>query len=379
MSQRIYLSPPHMSGEELQFIHQAFDDNWIAPAGPHLAAFEQKFCEYTGAKHAVALASGTAAIHLALMTMGIQTGDEVFVSTLTFAGSVNPIVYLGAKPVFIDSEPHSWNMDPSLLEDALRLRAEKGKLPAAVLPVHLYGQSANMDAIMSICERYRVPVIEDAAEAIGTRYRNRHPGTIGKIGTFSFNGNKIITTSGGGMVVSDDKSIIDRIRKLSTQAREPVPYYEHIEIGYNYRLSNILAAIGLGQLSVIEDRVRRKREIYDYYSTQLSDLTGLTFVDEMPYGRHTRWLSVMLVDAAQFGVDREQIRLKLEEHNIESRPLWKPMHLQPVFKHYEAVGGTVAERLFDQGLCLPSGTALSDEQLAQVVSIIRGMQSTLTH
>lgn len=379
MSQRIYLSPPHMSGEELQFIHQAFDDNWIAPAGPHLAAFEQKFCEYTGAKHAVALASGTAAIHLALMTMGIQAGDEVFVSTLTFAGSVNPIVYLGAKPVFIDSEPHSWNMDPSLLEDALRLRAEKGKLPAAVLPVHLYGQAANMDAIMAVCERYGVPVIEDAAEAIGTRYRNRHPGTIGKIGTFSFNGNKIITTSGGGMVVSDDKSIIDRIRKLSTQAREPVPYYEHIEIGYNYRLSNILAAIGLGQLSVIEDRVRRKREIYDYYSTQLSDLTGLTFVDEMPYGRHTRWLSVMLVDAAQFGADREQIRLKLEEHNIESRPLWKPMHLQPVFKHYEAIGGTVAERLFDQGLCLPSGTALSDEQLAQVVSIIRGIQSTLTH
>lgn len=359
-----------MSGEELILIQQAFADNWIAPAGPHLSAFEQEFCEYIGAKYAVALSSGTAAIHLALLIMGIQPRDEVFVSTLTFAGSVNPIIYMGAKPVFIDSEPLSWNMDPSILETALRARAQKGSLPKAVIPVHLYGQSADMDRIMAICDEYGVPVIEDAAEAIGTLYHNRRPGTMGKLGAFSFNGNKIITTSGGGMLVSDDKSLIDHARKLSSQSREPVPHYEHVEIGYNYRMSNVLAAIGLGQLIAIEKRVQRKREIYDYYRTHLSKVPGLTFVDEMPYGRHTRWLTVILVDAKQFGADREQIRLKLEEHNIESRPLWKPMHLQPVFKDYESIGGQVAESLFDQGLCLPSGTALTDEQLSQIVSIV---------
>ncbi len=370
MSTRVYLSPPHMSGEELILIQQAFADNWIAPAGPHLSAFEQEFCEYIGAKYAVALSSGTAAIHLALLIMGIQPRDEVFVSTLTFAGSVNPIIYMGAKPVFIDSEPLSWNMDPSILETALRTRAQKGSLPKAVIPVHLYGQSADMDRIMAICDEYGVPVIEDAAEAIGTLYHNRRPGTMGKLGAFSFNGNKIITTSGGGMLASDDKSLIDHARKLSSQSREPVPHYEHVEIGYNYRMSNVLAAIGLGQLIAIEKRVQRKREIYDYYRTHLSKVPGLTFVDEMPYGRHTRWLTVILVDAKQFGADREQIRLKLEEHNIESRPLWKPMHLQPVFKDYESIGGQVAESLFDRGLCLPSGTALTDEQLSQIVSIV---------
>ena len=373
MSERIYLSPPHMSGEELALVQQAFADNWIAPAGPHLAQFEQQFCDYTGAKHAVALSSGTAAIHLALLVIGIQPGDEVFVSTLTFAGSVNPIVYAGAKPVFIDSDPQSWNMDPNLLEDALKSRAQHGALPKAVIPVHLYGQAADMDAIMAICNRYGVTVIEDAAEALGGRYRNQHPGTIGKLGVFSFNGNKIITTSGGGMLVSDDKSLVDHARKLSSQSREPVPHYEHIEVGYNYRMSNVLAAIGCGQLAVIEDRVRRKREIYDYYRTHLGDLPGLTFVDEMTYARHTRWLTVMLVDPDEFGADREQIRLKLEEYNIESRPLWKPMHLQPVFKDYNVVGGEVAESLFDQGLCLPSGTALTDGQNGRIVTIIQNI------
>lgn len=374
MLDRIYLSPPHMSGEELKLISEAFEDNWIAPVGPHLATFEEKFCEYTGAKYAVALTSGTAAIHLALLTMGIQAGDEVFVSTLTFAGSINPIIYLGAKPVFIDSEVCSWNMDPTLLEDALKARAKRGKLPAAVMPVHLYGQAADMDAITAICNHYGVPIIEDAAEAIGTLYHNHHVGTIGKVGAFSFNGNKIITTSGGGMVVSNDKAIIERIRKLSTQAREPAPHYEHVEIGYNYRLSNVLAAIGLGQMGVIEERVRRKREIYEYYSTHLRDVSGLSFVDEMAYGRHTRWLSVMLVNVDEFGAAPEQIRLKLEEHNIETRPLWKPMHLQPVFQDCEAVGGAVAASLFEQGLCLPSGTALTDEQLDYIVFIIRSIQ-----
>ncbi len=371
MSQRIYLSPPHMGGDELAQVQQAFADNWIAPAGPHLAEFEQTFCDYTGAKHAVALSSGTAAIHLALLTLGIQPGDEVFVSTLTFAGSVNPVIYAGGIPVFIDSEPNSWNMDPDLLESALADRAEKGTLPFAVIPVHLYGQPADMDRIMAICNRYEVPVIEDAAEALGSRYKGRHPGIFGHLGVFSFNGNKIITTSGGGMLVSENEALIAHARKLSSQAREPVVHYEHTEIGYNYRMSNILAAIGCGQLRVLDERVRRKREIYDFYRAHLGDLPGLTFVDEMPYAHHNRWLTVMLVDPDQFGVGYESIRLKLEEHNIEPRPLWKPMHLQPVFRDYETIGGSVAEWLFQRGLCLPSGTALTDAQLRQIVEIIR--------
>ena len=373
MSKRIYLSPPHMSGEEIALVQEVFAANWIAPAGPHLAAFEQQMCDYTGAKHAVALSSGTAAIHLALLTIDTQPDDEVFVSTLTFSGSVNPIVYTGAKPVFIDCEACSWNMDPNLLEDALKRRARAGKLPKAVIPVHLYGQPADMDSIMTLCDEYGVVVIEDAAEALGSHYRDQHPGTIGRFGIFSFNGNKIITTSGGGMLVSDEKPLIDHARKLSTQAREPVCHYEHTEIGYNYRLSNVSAAIGCGQLKVIEERVRRKREIFDYYQTHLGDLPGLTFVDEVPGTLHTRWLSVMLVDPEQFGADREYVRMRLEDHNIESRPVWKPMHLQPVFQRYEAIGGTMAESLFDQGICLPSGTALTDEQLEMIVSIIRGM------
>ena len=372
-SERIYLSPPHMSGKELDLVQQAFADNWIAPAGPHLEAFEQQFREYIDAEYVVALSSGTAAIHLALLTIGVQPGDDVFVSTLTFAGSVNPIVYVGAKPVFIDSEPRSWNMNPELLEITLKSRAKTGKLPKAVIPVHLYGQSSDMDAIMAICDYYGVTVIEDAAEALGSRYHDRHPGTFGKIGTFSFNGNKIITTSGGGMLVSKDKALVDHARKLATQSREPVTHYEHTELGYNYRMSNILAAIGLGQLTAIDDRVRRKREIYEYYRANLADLRGLTFVDEMSYGHHTRWLSVMLIESEAFGANREQIRLKLEEHDIESRPLWKPMHLQPIFQGYDVVGGSVAESLFNQGLCLPSGTALTDEQLQRIVLIIREM------
>lgn len=376
MIERIYLSPPHMSGQELEFVQQAFADNWIAPAGPQLNQFEQQFCEYTGAKYAVALSSGTAAIHLALLVLGVQPDEDVFVSTLTFAASVNPILYVNAKPVFIDSESNSWNLDPNLLEDLLKARAKNNKLPKAVIPVHLYGQSADMNAINEICDRYGVIVIEDAAEALGSRYCDKHPGTFGKMGIFSFNGNKIITTSGGGMLVSDDKALIDHARKLSSQSREPVAHYEHTEIGYNYRMSNILAAIGCGQLNVIDERVRRKREIYEYYRQNLSDIPGLTFVNEISYAYHTRWLTVMLVDEKVFGKNREQIRLELESHNIESRPMWKPMHLQPVFQGYESVGGEVSESLFDKGLCLPSGTALIEEQLERVVSIIRSVSSS---
>lgn len=373
MPDRIYLSSPHMSGKELELVQQAFADNWVAPAGPHLTAFEEQFCEYTGARYALALSSGTAAIHLALLTTEVQAGDEVLVSTLTFAGSVNPILYVGAVPTFIDSAPDSWNLDPNLLEDVLRKRSKASKLPKAVIVVHLYGQAADMEPIMNICDRYGVMVIEDAAEALGSSYKGRHPGTIGRIGAFSFNGNKIITTAGGGMFVSEEKCLVDHARKLSSQSREPVPHYEHTEIGYNYRMSNILAAIGIGQLGVIEDRVRRKREIYEYYCQHLSDLPGIKFVEDMPYGRHTRWLTVILVDPHKFGANREQIRLKLEEHNIESRPLWKPMHLQPIFQGYEMIGGTVAESLFEQGLCLPSGTGLTQAQLDYVVAAIRNL------
>ncbi len=373
MTQRIFLSPPHMSGTEFPLVQQAFEDNWIAPAGPHLAAFEREFCAYTGARHAVALSSGTAAIHLALLTTGVQANDEIVVSTLTFSGSVNPIMYMGARPVFIDSDVHSWNLDPALLAQFLADRAKQNRLPKAVLVVHLYGQAADMDTINAICAQHGVLVIEDAAEALGTYYKNRHAGTLSRVGTFSFNGNKIITTSGGGMFVSDDRALVDHARKLASQAREPVPHYEHTEVGFNYRMSNVLAAIGSGQLSVIEDRVRRKREIYDRYVAQLSSVPGLTFVTDMPYGRHTHWLSVMLVDAPVFGTDREHIRLALEALDIESRPLWKPMHLQPVFQGCEVIGGAVAEQLFDQGLCLPSGTAMDDTQIDRISAAVRAI------
>lgn len=321
----------------------------------------------------------------------------MLVSTLTFSASANPITYLGGRPTFIDSEQDSWNMDPVLLAETLDARAAAGRLPKAVIPVHLYGQSANMAPILAACDRYGVPVIEDAAEALGATYwgtvarsetghsveesgkswksasqtPGRAPGTLGWAGIFSFNGNKIITTSGGGMLVSAHKDLIEHARKLAQQARDPAPHYEHSEIGYNYRLSNVLAAIGRGQLQVLPERVRRKREIFKYYCQALSDLPGIAFMPEAPWGSSTRWLTVITVDPAQFGATREDIRLALEDENIESRPLWKPMHLQPVFASYEHVGGAVAEALFRDGLCLPSGTALTEADLDRVVSVIR--------
>ncbi|MCA9889158.1 MAG: aminotransferase class I/II-fold pyridoxal phosphate-dependent enzyme [Anaerolineae bacterium] len=370
-SERIYLSPPHMGGTELERVQLAFADNWIAPAGPDLALFEQDVCDYIHASNAVAVSSGTAALHLALLAENIGRDDEVIVSSLTFIGTVNPILYVGARPVFIDSDAHSWNLDPNLLEDTLRKWSKSGrKMPKAVIVVHLYGQSADMDAIMAICDRYGVIVQEDAAEALGTYYKGRHAGTIGRAGVFSFNGNKIITTSGGGMLVSEDEEIINHARKLATQAREPEAHYEHTIIGYNYRMSNILAAIGRGQLTVLEERVARKRQIYDTYKNALNDIPGISFVDEMPYGRHTRWLSVMLIDEHEFGASPEDMRLALEEHNIESRPIWKPMHMQPVFSDCEMIGGKVSEDLFTRGLCLPLGTAMSDAQLAYIIDVI---------
>ena len=334
-------------------------------------AFEAEFAAAVGAPYALALSSGTAALHLALLLAGVGPGDEVLVSTLTFSASANPIVYLGGEPVFIDSERASWNMDPALLAETLVARARAGKLPKAVIPVHLYGQSADMDPILAACDRYDVTVIEDAAEALGATYKGRAPGSLGWAGIFSFNGNKIITTSGGGMLVSADKGLIDHARKLATQARDPAPHYQHSEIGYNYRMSNVLAAIGRGQLQVLAERVRRKREIFATYRQALGDLPGIAFMPEAPWGRATRWLTCITVDPAEFGADREAIRLALEAENIESRPLWKPMHLQPVFAGCPVVGGAVAAGLFERGLCLPSGTSLTDADLARVADVVR--------
>ena len=370
-SSRLYLSPPHMSGLEWAFLQEAFDSGWIAPLGPQVAAFEEEFAAKIGARHALALNSGTAAIHLALVDLGVGPGDEVLVSTLTFIASANPIVYQGARPVFIDSERTSWNMDPNLLEDALKRKARLGQRPKAIIVVHLYGQTADMQPILDLGQRYGVPVIEDAAEALGATYRGRSAGTWGVAAAFSFNGNKIITTSGGGMLVSDDEAFVRHARKLATQARDPAPHYQHSEIGYNYRLSNLLAAVGRGQLRVLDDRVRRKREIFDLYRQLLRDVPGLTWMPEAPWGRANRWLTVLTVNPAVLGVTREDLRLALEAENIESRPLWKPLHLQPVFRGAEVFGGAVAEDLFAHGLCLPSGTQMHDADVRRVVQVLR--------
>lgn len=362
-----------MGPDERHLLLEAFDSNWIAPLGPHVDAFETEFAEMVGAPHALALSSGTAAIHLALIMNGVGAGDEVLVSSLTFSASVNPIRYQGAKPVLIDSESQSWNLDPNLLEDALRERSTSGQQAAAVIAVHLYGQTADLDAIRSICTRFGVPLIEDAAEALGARYKDRHPGNDGAIGIFSFNGNKIITTSGGGMLVTADASVAAQARKLATQARDPAPHYQHSEIGYNYRMSNLLAAVGRGQLRVLGDRVAERRAVFERYSAALGDLPGLTFQPEAAWGLHTRWLTCVLIDPQVFGCDREAIRVALEAENIESRPLWKPMHLQPVFHAASVYGGAVSEGLFERGLCLPSGSAMTVADQQRVIDVIRGL------
>lgn len=375
MIKPILLSTPHMSGEELDFVKEAFDTNWIAPVGPHVEAFEQEFCETVGVNHAAALTSGTAALHLALKLVGVESGDDVFCSTLTFVASANPIVYLGGKPVFIDSDRASWNMNPELLREALNKRARLGRLPKAVVVVHLYGQSADLDPIVEACNRYEVPLIEDAAESLGATYKGRSPGSFGKIGIFSFNGNKIITTSGGGMLVSDDPKIIIKARFLATQARDPAPHYQHSEIGYNYRLSNVLAGIGRGQLQVLKQRVQARRRNFEIYRQRLGNLPGISFMPEAAYGRATHWLSCITVNPKIFGADREQIRKALAQQYIETRPVWKPLHLQPAFAVCEAIEGEVAEELFSCGLCLPSGSNLTDEDLERVVGAIAKTRS----
>lgn len=377
---RIYLSSPHMSGLEEKFVAEAFATNWIAPVGPHVAAFEEEFARLVDVPFAAALSSGTAALHLALLLAGVGTGDEVLVSTLTFSASANPVVYLGGHPVFIDSEADSWNMNPDLLSATLARKALRNRLPKAVVAVHLYGQSADLKPILAACDYYGVPLIEDAAEALGSTYQERAPGTFGKMGIYSFNGNKMITTSGGGMLVAHDAATIEQAKKLATQARDPAPHYQHSAIGYNYRLSNVLAGIGRGQLRVLAERVQARRRNFEYYRATLGQLPGLDFMPEAHWGRHSRWLTCMTVDPATFGATSEEIRLALEEENIEARPVWKPMHLQPIFADCECVEGGVAERLFTRGLCLPSGSNLSEAELARVVAVIRSMAGvTLSH
>ncbi|MBU0729373.1 MAG: aminotransferase class I/II-fold pyridoxal phosphate-dependent enzyme [Proteobacteria bacterium] len=379
MKKRIYLSPPHMGGDEFIYVKEAFATNYIAPVGPQIDAFEKEFGEIVGSKYAVATSSGTAALHLALRYVGVEPGDEVFCSTLTFVASANAILYLNAKPVFIDSEISSWNMNPELLKQSLKAKAAKNKLPKAIVLVHLYGQCADIDPIKEICDRYDVAIIEDAAEALGATHRGKAAGSFGKAGIFSFNGNKIITTSGGGMLVSDDKALIDKARFWATQARDDAPHYEHSELGYNYRMSNVLAGIGRGQLRVLKDRVNRKREIFDYYSEGLANIPGITFMPEPVWGRSTRWLTCLTIDPELFGKDSEYIRLALENENIEARPVWKPMHMQPLFSDCEIVGGEVSEELFRNGLCLPSGTAMTREDIDRIISVILGCHGQNPH
>ena len=456
---RLFLSPPHLGEAELRFVGEAFESNYIAPLGPMVDAFEREFAAYTGIPHCLALASGTAAMHLALRELGVGPGDEVLASTLTFIGSVSPATFLGASVAFIDADAGSWNMDPALLAVELAECARRGKLPKAVIPTDLYGQCCDLERIKQVCERYGIPVVADAAEAMGARYQEmgrargkadrakaemlktemlklerakaemlkaemlksegdgagaeggaggkaemlkaqntlssagmRHAGFGARAAVFSFNGNKIMTTSGGGMLASHDERLIEHARKLSQQAREPAPHYEHSEIGYNYRMSNILAAIGRGQLRALDDRVAAKRRIFEQYRHLLADLPGITFMPEALYGRCNRWLTVILIDGAEFGSTPEQVRLALEAENIESRPIWKPMHLQPVFSECrvrsaacgvetgrQAVarrsGKSISEDLFARGLCLPSGTAMGEEDVERVGKIVRRLRS----
>ena len=366
----IHLSVPHMGAEEERYVAEAFASNWIAPLGPQVDAFEAEFAMAVGASHAVALSSGTAALHLALLLAGVEAGDDVFVSDFTFSASVNPVAYLGARPVFVDSEERSWNMDPALLAEGLEDAARRGRLPRAVVVVHLYGQSADLDPLTEACRRWEVALVEDAAEALGATYQGRSPGTRGVAGIFSFNGNKIITTSGGGMLVSEDAALVARARKLATQAREDVPHYEHREIGFNYRLSNVLAAIGRGQLGVLEERVAARRRVFQRYADALGSVEGLEFMPEAQWGRATRWLTCLTLDPAAFGADREAVRAALAAERIEARPTWKPMHLQPVFRDCARIGGEVAEGIFARGLCLPSSSSLGEEDQDRVIDAV---------
>jgi len=360
-----------MGGAEKRYMQEAFESNWVAPLGPMVDGFEQDLSAFLGIQHAAALSSGTAAIHLALIMLGVKPGDEVIASSFTFSATVNPIVYQGATPILVDSEPSTWNMDPELLEEAICDRIKKGKKPAAILLVDLYGMPADMQRIFLVAEKYGIPVIEDAAEALGSRFHGKSCGTFGKMGILSFNGNKIITTSGGGALVSDYSEYISRARFLATQARDNFPHYEHSHIGYNYRMSNMVAAIGRGQMEVLADRVAAKRRINRRYREMLASLRGVSFLSEPDERFFSNfWLTTITFNENETQLNRETVSQALNNENIDSRPLWKPMHLQPVFRHYPAYLSGVSEDLFNRGLCLPSGSALTEEEMARITGII---------
>lgn len=371
---KIWLSSPHMSGKEFEYVKEAFDTNWIAPLGPHVDGFEKDLCDFTKSTNAAALSAGTAAIHLALILLDVKAGDEVICQSFTFSASANPIVYQGATPIFVDSETDTWNMCPIHLRKAIENRMAKDKKPKAIIPVHLYGMPAKMNEIIAIANEFDIPVIEDAAEGLGAHIDGKACGTFGKLGVLSFNGNKIITTSGGGALLSNNEDYIKKARFLATQARDAAPHYQHSHIGYNYRMSNVCAAIGRGQMTVLQDRVDQRRLNFELYNQHLANIPGITFLNE-PTGYYSnRWLSTILVDPSKTkDVTREDIRLALEKENIESRPLWKPMHMQPIFENYPFYGDGTAERLFDQGLCLPSGSNLAESELLEVVKIIKSL------
>ncbi|MGE6416071.1 DegT/DnrJ/EryC1/StrS family aminotransferase [Planococcus kocurii] len=368
MAERILLSSPHMSDEgyEQQYIKEAFDTNWIAPLGTNVNGFEKELAAKVGSKDAAALSSGTAAIHLALIAAGVKKDDIVFCSTLTFSATANPIIYQNAIPVFIDSDYETWNMSPKALEEAF----EKYPQVKAVLLVHLYGLSADMDQIVALCKKHNVALIEDAAESLGTYYKGQHTGTFGDYGIFSFNGNKIITTSGGGMLVSNNEERIAKTRFWATQSRDQARHYQHSELGFNYRMSNVVAGIGRGQLKVLDDRVEKKNYIYNFYKNNLSDLEGIEFMPDNEWDKPNHWLSAMTLTGK---IRPIEVMEALEKENIESRPVWKPMHMQPYFEKYDYVGTDVSEKLFENGICLPSDSKITDEQLERVIKIIRGL------
>lgn len=376
MGERIFLSAPHLTGREQHYIQEAFDGNWIGPLGPHVEAFEDMLEKLTSVRRAVALSSGTAAIHLALETLGVGRGDTVLASSFTFIGSVAPLRYIGAEPWFVDSDTTSWNMDPNLLAEAIRAALAAGKRPAAAIVVDIVGQCADYGPIREICAEAEIPIIEDAAEALGATYHGHPAGGFGRIGILSFNGNKILTTSTGGAFLTDDDQLADRAFFLATQARDPAPHYEHSEAGYNYRMSSLLAAFGRAQLEALDDRVETRRAIFERYVAGLGDLEGISFMPEAPYGRSNRWLTAALIDAASFGATNHEVMAALAEHNVESRPLWKPMHMQPAFAGSPVAGGSVSEHLFDHGLCLPSGSALLPEEQDRVIEIVRKAAKT---
>jgi pyridoxal phosphate-dependent aminotransferase EpsN len=374
MENRIHLSVPHMGGVEMAFVEDAFDSNWLSTVGPNINALEKEFESLIG-KPAVAVSSGTAAIHLGLGLLGVGNGDEVFCSDLTFVAMCNPVRYLGAEPILLDSDFATWHLDPNILEDALRKRAEKNKLPQALVVAHLYGGCADLDPILALCQDYGVPVLEDAAEALGARYRDKPVGSLGDLGVFSLNGNKIITASGGGILISSNPSWIEKARFWSQQARDPGASYQHSELGYNYGFSNVLAGIARGQLQILNRRVSERRAIAFKYQKAFEDLAGISLMPQPEFGLHTNWLSCFFIHEQTFGASRDSLIRRLEEANIESRPVWKPMHLQPLYSACERFGGTVAEELHAHGICLPSSSSLAEEDQLRVINIIRGAVS----